>query len=332
MNTVNLNNKQADNASRSGANPFPENFSFSQSSLQAYEECPRRFWLAFVQQLPWPALEAAPALEFEQQLRWGSVFHKLVERAETGLEVHTDQLPEPLLQWWNAYAAHRPADLDLGQREVEFVLNAAVELPPEFAGLPGLASTTRSTIHSGKSDVPVVRLAAKYDLVSIVEDGPIIIVDWKTGPRRPKPETLQRKWQTALYPFILIEAAASLDWGPIAPERVELRYWFAAEPDNPISFRYSQRLHEDIRTRIQTTVQAIFSGNSEGDFPKIPDTEANRRRFCQYCIYRSRCDRGISAGPIDDPYLDDAIEHALDSEAIDNALDFTLDDVGELSF
>lgn len=39
---------------------LPDTFAFSQSSLQAFADCARRFWLAYVQQLPWPAIEAAP--------------------------------------------------------------------------------------------------------------------------------------------------------------------------------------------------------------------------------------------------------------------------------
>ncbi|MEX1019493.1 MAG: PD-(D/E)XK nuclease family protein [Litorilinea sp.] len=303
--------------------PFPDDFAFSQSSLQAYEDCPRRFWLAYVQQLPWPALEAAPALEYEQQLRWGSVFHKLVERAETGLHVPAANLPTPLAEWWDAYANHRPRDLDLGRREVEFVLNATLtrsgQSPPDQA--------------EQDATVPgaIYRVAAKYDLIAIVEDGPIIIVDWKTGARRPRPETIQRKWQTALYPFVLVESAANLDWGPIDPERIELRYWFTAEPENPIIFRYSRLRHEETRTRLTATVREIFAGVGERDFPKIPDTEANRLRFCQFCIYRSRCDRGISAGPLDET-LNDTLDTSLDENLLANALDFTLDDVGELAF
>ena len=41
------------------ATNLPANFTFSQSSLQAYVDCARRFWLAYVEQLPWPAAMAA---------------------------------------------------------------------------------------------------------------------------------------------------------------------------------------------------------------------------------------------------------------------------------
>jgi hypothetical protein len=42
-----------------------EDFVFSQSNLQAYVDCPRRFWLAHVRRMPWPAVEAGPVQEYE---------------------------------------------------------------------------------------------------------------------------------------------------------------------------------------------------------------------------------------------------------------------------
>ena len=69
---------------------LPDTFAFSQSSLQAYEDCARRFWLAYVQQLPWPAVEAAPVQDYERLMRLGANFHLLIQRAEIGIDA--DQL------------------------------------------------------------------------------------------------------------------------------------------------------------------------------------------------------------------------------------------------
>jgi hypothetical protein len=66
---------------------LPDEFAFSQSSLQAYVDCERRFWLAYVEQLPWPAVEAAPIYEHEQLMRTGATFHRLIERNEIGLRI-----------------------------------------------------------------------------------------------------------------------------------------------------------------------------------------------------------------------------------------------------
>ena len=83
---------------------LPSTFAFSQSSLQSYVNCPRRFWLAYVEQLSWPALEAQPYDELEQQLKLGGQFHQLVERAEAELPV--DLLTDGLdILWMNGSRA-----------------------------------------------------------------------------------------------------------------------------------------------------------------------------------------------------------------------------------
>ena len=54
----------------------------------------------------------------------------------------------------------------------------------------------------------------------------------------------------------------------------------------------------------------------------------NRQRFCKFCVYRSRCDRGLAAGEIDE--VSDLEELFVVDQA--DALEFTLDDVEELAF
>jgi hypothetical protein len=60
----------------------------------------------------------------------------------------------------------------------------------------------------------------------------------------------------------------------------------------------------------------------------ILDTDSNRQHLCNFCVYRSRCNRGISAGDLN------AVADTEDFFAIDTetALEFTLDDVTELAF
>jgi hypothetical protein len=46
----------------------------SQSSLQDYNDCPRRFELRYLQQLAYPAIETEPALENEKHQRKANIF------------------------------------------------------------------------------------------------------------------------------------------------------------------------------------------------------------------------------------------------------------------
>ena len=291
---------------------LPPTFSFSQSSLQAYEDCPRRFWLAYVEQLPWPAVEASPIREHEALMRLGERFHRLVQRAEIGIDPAevAVALEPPLATWFDAYLAHRPGDLPDAALEIERVLSIPFQL--DGATAPDAA----------------FRLAAKYDLIAAEPDGRAVIVDWKTARRRGDPITLRHRLQTIVYPYVLVEASAGMPWGPVRPEQVEMRYWFTAAPGQPITFRYDAAQHAANHARVQRLLAAILGSSGEADYPKVADTPANRSRFCAYCIYRSRCNRGTAAGDLDD--LGDAEDFfAVD---LDKALEFTLDDVEELAF
>lgn len=291
--------------------PIPSTFSFSQSSLQAYEDCARRFWLAYVEQLPWPAVEASPIEEHEAAMRLGEHFHRLVQRTEIGIDpaIVATGLEPPLLTWFDAYRTHRPADLPREFVEIERVLSATIELED---GTPGMTC----------------RLAAKYDLIAADPGGRAVIVDWKTARRRADPAILRQRWQSIVYPYVLVEASANLPWGPLRPEQVEMRYWFTAEPSHPITYRYDAAQHDANHRRLQRLLAEILAGEREADFPKVADTSTNRRRFCAFCVYRSRCNRGEAAGDLEE------LNDAEDFFAVDmvRALEFTLDDVEELAF
>lgn len=290
--------------------PLPPTFAFSQSSLQAYADCPRRFWLAYVQQLPWPAIEAAPLQDFEKRTILGARFHQNVERKENGIspDILRQGLNPPLSDWFDAYLRHRP------------------ELPSQHVEVERTLSIPFGNQHGA------YRLAAKYDLIaagSSAQKQQTIIVDWKTNLRPVQRTRLARKLQTIVYPFVLVEASSALPWGPVEPEQVEMLYWFTAAPSEPVIFHYSSDQHAANRTYLYQLLTNILTGTDEADFPKVPDTEQNRRRLCNYCVYRSRCDRGVGAGLLDEQ--DDLSE---DFFAVDlsTALEFTLEDVEELAF
>ncbi|CAN5808561.1 PD-(D/E)XK nuclease family protein [soil metagenome] len=303
---------------------LPETFAFSQSSLQAYEDCPRRFWLAYAEQLPWPAIEATPVAEHEQLMRLGSTFHLLVQRAQIGLdpELLGAGLEPPLGDWFNAYLRHRPADLPNDFFEVERILS----MP--FGSADSSSLPLNGSAHTGGQTNPIYRLAAKYDLIAADTAGRVVIIDWKTARKRTDPSNLRQRLQTIVYPYVLVEASAKLPWGPIEPEQVEMRYWFTAAPSQPVIFRYDRAQHEANHERLHHMLAEILVGQREVDFPTVADTEINRRRFCGFCVYRSRCNRGVVAGNLDE------VADAEDFFTVDadTALEFTLDDVTELAF
>ena len=154
-----------------------------------------------------------------------------------------------------------------------------------------------------------------------------IIVDWKTNRKRTAPATLRQRLQSQIYPYLLVEAGQNMPWGPLLPSQVEMRYWFTAAPDEPTRLPYDAAQHAANHQLLQRIIGQILASRDIEDFPLVPDTDANRARLCAYCAYRSRCDRGIVPGNLDDlADLDDLIHDPTGD------LEFSLEDIPELAF
>jgi CRISPR/Cas system-associated exonuclease Cas4 (RecB family) len=272
---------------------LPPQFSFSQSSLQDYADCPRRFQLRYIDRLIYPAAESEPAMENERHQQEGQYFHRLAQQYLLGIP--TEKLARlantPNLQrWWENFLA-------FGQRSL--------------TGLSGLYPEV--TLSAPLGDF---RLVAKYDLIALTEDEQIVIYDWKTYRKRPRNEWLSARWQTRVYRALLVAAGSQLNGGkPIVPERCEMVYWFSDFPDDPARFPYSEAGYKrdwDALTRLTEEIQSASS------YPLTDD-----RQKCAYCPYRSYCDRGIQAGDMD------AIEADMEAESL---FDVNFEQIGEIEF
>lgn len=244
-------------------------FQFSQGNLQDYVDCPRRFQLRYLLQVAWPAVEAEPAAEYEAQVLAGEAFHRLVHQHLLGIvSADTVRLPEmPLLEeWWRAYLAHAPADL-----------------PP--LRFPEVTLSAPLGAH---------RLVARYDLIALEPAGRAVIVDWKTSAKRPTTEWLVGRLQTRVYRYLLVRAGASL-WPAapaICPEQVEMIYWFANFPEEPERLLYDA-VQYAADGELLAELAAEIAQRADGVFPLTSDV-----RRCLFCVYRSLCGRGATAGDL----------------------------------
>jgi hypothetical protein len=168
-----------------------------------------------------------------------------------------------------------------------------------------------------------------------------IILEWKTSRKRPQRKWLAKRLQTRVYPYLLVRAGAHLleigdwgleigDWGAFQPERVEMIYWFANFPKDPIRLPYNAAqceadgdylasLIEEIKelalSPVLSPVEGLPKGLGDDAFPLT-----TQERHCRYCPYRSLCQRGVRAGSFDEmedePKRGDDFEIALDFEQI----------------
>ena len=267
---------------------LPPDFLFSQSSLQDYVDCPRRFYLRYVRRLAWPAIEARPPIEHERHLQQGSEFHHLVHQHALGIpaEELTSAITDlDLRRWWRDYLEKSPPDLP-EVRYAEAVLSAQV------------------------SDQ---RLVAKYDLIAVDAGQRAVILEWKTYRGRSRRTWLAGRLQTRVYRYLLVRAGSHLNEGePFEAEQVEMIYWFANFPDDPESFPYDAAEYEADETYLTSLFEEI-KGLREEDFSLTSDDDR-----CRFCRYRSLCRRGDAAGDfkeVEETWdLDDDLEVSLDFE------------------
>jgi hypothetical protein len=253
---------------------LPPNFQFSQGSLQDFADCARRFQLKYIEQLAWPAVEAEPALENENHLQQGAVFHRLVQQFLLG--VPAEKLT-PLAE----------RDAHLG-RWWENFLNSIKTLEG-LGDLPGLVYHPEFSLSAPLGEF---RLVGKFDLLSNIGDQ-FIIYDWKTSRKQPKRGWIANNLQTRVYPFLLVEAGAYLNGGnPIDPVQIEMVYWFANFPAAPLKFPYSEQQYNADQDYIRSLMNEIKAL----DETPAPLTENQKR--CRFCVYRSLCNRGVEAGPL----------------------------------
>jgi len=263
---------------------------FNQASLQDYTDCPRRFQLRYVERVDWPAHEAEPALENERHMQQGMAFHRLAHQHALGIPeepLSRTVTDIDLRRWWHNYLTRGPENLP-SSRHPEIVLSAPLG---DYRG-----------------DSLRYRLVAKFDLIAVDVGQRAVIVDWKTSRKRSRRKWLAGRLQTKVYPYMLVRAGAHLNGEqPLAPEQVEMVYWFAEYPDEPAHFPYDTAQYEDDEAYLTSLVEQIAN-------PPYPRTTDERR--CRYCRYRSLCQRGVRAGPFDE------MEETKSGEDFGISLDF----------
>ncbi len=245
---------------------LPAPFGFSQSSLQDYEDCNRRFQLRYIEQLRWPAVETAPVLENERRQLEGQQFHRMVQQYLLGLPVETlthmaaNSKSPNLPRWWTNFLDAREDSL-AGLKDHVFFPEQALSAP-----------------------LGAHRLTAKYDLIA-VKDGFATIYDWKTSHKRPKDAWMEQRCQTRVYRSLLTRAGAHLNHGkPFEPGQVKMVYWYAEFPGETAEFAYDNARSNRDWDGLATLIKEISARQS---FPLSED-----EKTCGFCPYRSYCDRG----------------------------------------
>jgi len=268
----------------------------SQSSLQDYVDCARRFKLRYLDRLSYPAIETEPTLENEKHQQEGEYFHRLVQQHLIGIpaeQIARFANTTNLQRWWENFQNSKDLKNLTGSKK-----------------LLGLSPEATLSAPLGK-----YRLLAKYDLIA-VENGKATIYDWKTYRKRPRNEWLSARLQTRVYRALLVNAGAHLNNGKLfEPEQIEMIYWFADFPDDPACFPYTSAQFKRDWDLLVKLSEEITSASS---YPLTDD-----RQKCAFCTYRSYCERGVRAGDIEQA------EAEMEAEEL---FDVNFEQIGEIAF
>lgn len=273
-------------------NHLPEDFIFSQSSLQDYVDCPRRFQLKYLLRQRYPAPEVDDLLEFERRMAQGERFHHLLHQHAVGLPADVLQAgisDDEVRGWFDTYLAN------------------------------GLSGVPERRYPEYSLTVPLgdYRLLAKFDLLALGDDKALII-DWKTSRHIPRREWLQARLQTVVYRYVLAKGGTALNGGqPIPPEQIEMRYWYADHDGQGVAFNYDAAQFKADADYLESLVREIE------DRERFPLTDDMAR--CAYCTYRSLCERGKYAGSLDE-------WEQIDEPTDLDDLDFDFDQIAEIAF
>ncbi|MBN1248739.1 MAG: PD-(D/E)XK nuclease family protein [Anaerolineae bacterium] len=281
---------------------LPDDFQFSQASLQDFEDCPRRFQLRYLEGLRWPAVEAEPIEEHEKRMAIGTDFHTMAQRHILGLpeaQIERSAHDPDLLRWWRNLLTYRPVET--------------------FGGDPSTAKVRSEVVL--QAQVAGYGLVAKYDVVIVNPRCRFVILDWKTSSRRPLDQDLKGRLQTRVYRLLAVEAGGYLNDGEaIDPGSVEMVYWFPEFPDAPVRLPYDASQYESDRRYLERLITEI-AGMDEATYALTEDEPR-----CKYCLYRSYCGRGAEAGEL--------AEAAPEWEATSSLedLDLDLEQIAEIAF
>ena len=217
-------------------------------------------------------------MEIEHQVELGSRYHHLVHQYALGIPLNKLNLPahnEVLAQWWENF---QTAISESGSLHNAWT--------PSVQRLP---ETTISG-HLGN-----VRLIAKMDINCHPSRWEYSDLRLENLAASTSPHLAGRT--TSNQSLSVSNSPGGFDFHngkTIKPEQLEMIYWYSSTPEAPIHFPYTQRQFQSDQAYLHSLLDTLLRLDANEFY--MTDDE----RHCNYCVYRSLCNRGITAGQLTD--------------------------------
>ena len=268
-------------------------YQVSPSKIQAWLDCPRKFWFRYVDRVrvksSWAHLTMGNALHAALRDWW-----------DIPLAVRTPQIAERLLaRSWSADGFRDDLQAEQWRHSATRMLNTYLAtLDPAFAPVScerTLAFRTEYlavTVRIDRIDRIDARAAPDADL----DTQGLVVVDYKSGKRVPSEDEVRGSVALALYAICVTRALGQ----PCA--RVELHHVPSAtvagwEHSDQALLRHLARV-EDIAAEMRTAEESALPGGIDPQ----PAFEPRPGPLCGWCDYRESCPQGIAAAAAQHPW------------------------------
>ncbi|PAB58722.1 PD-(D/E)XK nuclease family protein [Anaeromicrobium sediminis] len=231
-----------------------EDFHYSQNSLNTFKQCPLKFKLKYMDNINFKKDEEG----YYENIETGLNFHLLCNRYFLGIDTsigeHTKD-KEKLEIWVKSLKSNIPINKDY-------------------------TYLSEYTIRMAKDHM---RLQANYDLIILKEDT-IEIWDFKTESRKPIYRDLEKRIQTVVYMYVLMENL-NLVGKHIQISNLKMIYYNPQYEDHLIEINYDEFKHEENYKNIKYIIDRINEYDFQGEFNK-----SLYGKYCNYCEFERICE------------------------------------------
>jgi RecB family exonuclease len=243
----------------------------SATRVKLYLQCPRQYRYRYVEEIPTPLTGA---------LAFGKVIHQVLYNLQLWAVTHGEPFTESIA-WY-----------DFSRLWAETVttqnpLFKNADEPGEYSALARLMLAGYVEAHREKP--PPILLEYPFEIAMQVEDSGrkyllrgvidridysqegLVIVDYKTGKRKPSPRQLQEDLQLTIYAFAAIQL--------FGQDVQQLVYYHLRDQSELMAARDESEL----QTLTQVTLPQVADGIAGERFAPCPGY------YCRFCDYRERC-------------------------------------------
>lgn len=248
---------------------------YSPTALEAFFDCPRRFWLGNILGIPEP--DETDPFEVISAKANGTLAHELMEEAG-GKDIEEDDFLSMSGEYFDRYISENPPliveNVDAVKEQFMDMMETAYEMDPhrEIA----LQEEDIHCVHESG-----VKLHGFPDRVEKLDDGSYLIVDFKTGRKiSHKEDDIETCLQVMIYAYLMEQHGYKVSGG-------EYRYLRLGET---VSCRYDDEMKEQLSERLNKFKDCML----KGEFP-IPEPDEEHDP-CRYCKFGSICGKQKEEG------------------------------------